>query len=62
MRALIILIQGSSRKEIAARLEISVHTVSGYCRELYDRFDVHSQGELIRRFSHGDGGDGGDVG
>ncbi len=56
------LIQGASGKEIAWHLGISIHTVSGYCKELFQRFLVHSQAELVCRFSHGDGGDLGAVG
>lgn len=52
-----LLIQGQSRKEIASELGISIHTVGGYCKELYEKFGVHSQTELVRRFAHGDGGD-----
>ncbi|MDF1737760.1 MAG: LuxR C-terminal-related transcriptional regulator [Verrucomicrobiales bacterium] len=52
-----LLLQGSSRKEIAAALSLSIHTVGDYVAELYRRFDVHSQTELVRRFLVGDGGD-----
>ncbi|WP_193213236.1 response regulator transcription factor [Luteolibacter marinus] len=52
-----LLIQGASRKEIASHLGISIHTVSGYCKELYAKFKVNSHAELVSRFSHGDGGD-----
>ena len=51
------LLVGQSRKEIAAGLELSIHTVGEYISEIYRRFDVHSQTELIRRFLVGDGGD-----
>lgn len=52
-----LLTHGQPRKEIATQLEISIHTVNEYVKELYARFDVHSQSELIRRFIDGDGGD-----
>jgi DNA-binding CsgD family transcriptional regulator len=52
-----LLLQGWSRKEIAYRLEISINTVSGYVKEVYRHFEVHSQSGLIRRFIEGDGGD-----
>lgn len=52
-----LLLQGETRKEIAYQLDISINTVSGYARDLYRRFEVHSQSELIRRFIEGDGGD-----
>lgn len=52
-----LLLQGAGRKEISASLDISPNTLSGYSKEIYKRFGVHSQVELIRRFSIGDGGD-----
>lgn len=51
------LIQGYGRKEIAGHLDLSVHTVNDYVAQVYSRFGVHSQAELIRRFLVGDGGD-----
>ncbi|NRB73695.1 MAG: helix-turn-helix transcriptional regulator [Verrucomicrobiales bacterium] len=51
------LLQGYSRKEIASHLNLSIHTVGEYVTELYKRFDVHSQTDLVRRFLAGDGGD-----
>ena len=51
------LIQGYGRKAIARHLDLSVHTVGDYVSQLYRRFGVHSQAELIRRFLVGDGGD-----
>ena len=52
-----LLLEGSSRKQIAAQMGITVNTLSGYVKDLYERFQVHSQTELIRRFVEGDGGD-----
>ncbi|PQJ28757.1 helix-turn-helix transcriptional regulator [Rubritalea profundi] len=52
-----LLLQGSSRKEMSTYLSISPNTLSGYSKEIYKRFNVHSQVELIRKFSIGDGGD-----
>lgn len=52
-----LLLQGHGRKQIATQLGISINTVNGYAKELYRRFGVHSQAELIRRFVEGDGGD-----
>ena len=52
-----LLLQGRGRKQIASELGISINTVNGYAKDLYRRFDVHSQSELIRRFVDGDGGD-----
>ncbi len=42
-----LLIQGQTRKAIAAKIELSVHTVNDYIKDIYDRFKVHSQSELI---------------
>lgn len=52
-----LLLQGQGRKAIADQIDISIHTLNDYVKELYRRFDVHSQAELIRRFVDGDGGD-----
>jgi DNA-binding CsgD family transcriptional regulator len=46
-----LLLRGLPRKEIADRMGISLHTVHGYARDLYGRFAVHSQAELICRLS-----------
>lgn len=54
---LALLLEGWARKEIANHLEISVHTVSGYIKELYSHYNVHSQKELMKYFQYGDGGD-----
>lgn len=43
------LIAGRARKEIAGRLGISPHTVSGYLKKLFRHFGVRSQTELLRR-------------
>ena len=51
------LLQSYSRKFIADHMGISIHTVSGYIKEIYRHFLVHSHAELLRRFFHGDGGD-----
>ena len=52
-----LLLQGRGRKQMALEIGISVHTLNGYVKDLYQRFGVHSQAELIRRFVDGDGGD-----
>ncbi len=52
-----LLLQGSTRKEIAATLSLSIHTVGDYIADIYKRFKVHSQTDLVRRFLIGDGGD-----
>ncbi len=52
-----LLLQGRQRKQIAEALALSVHTVNGYVKLIYETFDVHSHAEIIRRFHHGNGGD-----
>ena len=44
------LLEGDSEKEIAARLQVSPHTVHVYVKALYKRFQVSSRGELLARF------------
>lgn len=51
------LILGWNRKKIADHLKLSVHTVHGYVKGVFHHFGVHSQAELISRFSWGNGGD-----
>lgn len=51
------LLAGKSRKEIAADLGLSVHTLGDYIKSVYQCFGVRSHPELIRRFYVGDGGD-----
>jgi len=51
------LFRGMSRKDIAKHLGLSVNTVHGYIKLIFKHFDVHSQAELIARFSQGDGRD-----
>jgi len=45
-----LLLDGLGRKQIAANLEISENTVSGYCKEVYRYFSVNSQAELMHKF------------
>ncbi|MFT3991564.1 MAG: helix-turn-helix domain-containing protein [Luteolibacter sp.] len=52
-----LLCEGWPRKKIAAHLNISENTVHGYIKEVFRHFTVHSQSELIARFTKGDGGD-----
>jgi len=51
------LFQGYRRRQIAGHLGLSVHTVNGYVKEIYNHLSVRSQAELIARFQKGDGGD-----
>lgn len=55
---LIHLLSGASGKEIAARMEISTHTVADYTKALYRRFRVSGRVELLRKFMSGVSGDG----
>jgi DNA-binding CsgD family transcriptional regulator len=52
-----LLLQGYSRKVIAETMNISIHTVSGYVKDIYRFFSVNSHPELINRFFLGNGGD-----
>lgn len=40
---------GASEPEIAARLNLSVHTVHSHVKAIYSHFNVHSRAELIAR-------------
>ena len=51
------LCEGWNRKKIADQLGLSVNTVHGYTKVIFKHFGVHSQAELLSRFSKGDGGD-----
>jgi DNA-binding CsgD family transcriptional regulator len=44
------LLAGDSEKQIAARLQVSKHTVHIYVKSLYRRFGVCSRGELLAQF------------
>jgi DNA-binding CsgD family transcriptional regulator len=52
-----LLCEGWSRKKIATRLGLSENTVHGYAKTIFKHFCVHSQAELIARFTNGDGGE-----
>ncbi len=54
---LALLMDGQPPKRIAVHLDLSVHTVRGYIKEIYRHFGVGSRAELLRRFMVGDGGD-----
>jgi len=43
------LIRGSTYKEIASRLDISVHTVNNHIRRIYEKLRVTSRGEAVAR-------------
>lgn len=52
-----LLLDGRTRKEIAASLSLSEHTVAQYQKAVYSHFGVSSHTTLLRRFQMGDGGD-----
>ena len=51
------LCEGWPRKKIADHLGLSTNTIHGYSKVVFKHFGVHSQSELVARFSKGDGGD-----
>lgn len=51
------LLDGRTRKEMAASLSLSEYTIAQYQRAVYRHFGVRSQATLLRRFRMGDGGD-----
>jgi DNA-binding NarL/FixJ family response regulator len=44
-----LMVEGLSKKEIAARLEISFHTVDYFLRNIYSKLHVHSQAGAVAR-------------
>ena len=50
-----LVLEGHPRKEMAASLGISVHTLDGYVKDIFRHFRAHSQAELIARFRSGGG-------
>ena len=49
--------EGWSRKKIAEHLGLTTNTIHGYSKVIFKHFGVHSQAELLARFTLGDGGD-----
>lgn len=43
------LVNGLSEKEIAAKLDLSPHTIHNYVKALHQRFEVSSRGELLAK-------------
>jgi DNA-binding NarL/FixJ family response regulator len=43
------LLAGRSEKEIAAKLDLSRHTIHNYVKALHQRFEVSSRGELLAK-------------
>lgn len=52
-----LLLEGRTRKDIAATLSLTENTVATYQKSIYQHFAVNSQASLMHRFRHGDGGD-----
>lgn len=52
-----LLLDGRTRKEMAASLSLSEYTIAQYQRAVYRHFGVRSHATLLRRFQMGDGGD-----
>lgn len=52
-----LLLDGRSRKEMAASLSLSEYTIAQYQKAIYSHFGVRSHATLLRRFQMGDGGD-----
>lgn len=49
-QVLLHLVAGASEKQIARAMNVSVHTVHDYTKELHKRLGVTSRGELLNRF------------
>jgi DNA-binding NarL/FixJ family response regulator len=45
-----LLAQGFLYKEIADQLQLSVPTVNGYIRSIYEKFQVHSRSQAVAKF------------
>lgn len=50
---MLLLLSGSSRKQIASELAISTHTTNEYVADVYARLGVRSRAELMSRFIQG---------
>ena len=48
-----LLLEGHSRKIVADKLGLSIHTVSDYVKDIYATFGVQSHAELMYRFTAG---------
>ncbi len=49
-----LLLEGNSRKMVADQLNLSIHTVGDYVKDIYRTFGVQSHAELMLRFTRGD--------
>ncbi len=52
------LTQGFLFKEVADRLNISVHTVNTYVRRIYEKLHVQSRAQAVAKYSHAGDGEG----
>jgi DNA-binding NarL/FixJ family response regulator len=43
------LVDGLTNKEIASRLDLSIHTITGYLRSLFTKLNVHSRAAAVAR-------------
>lgn len=49
----LLLMGGDSRKQVAAKLKLSEHTIATYLKEIHRKFGVHSRAELLAQFIPG---------
>jgi DNA-binding CsgD family transcriptional regulator len=49
-QVMMFLMDGNSRKEIAAKMGLSPHTLTDYLKEIYRKFEVRSRAELLAKF------------
>lgn len=52
-QATLLLLGGDSRKQVAAKMNLSEHTVADYLKEIYRKFNVSSRAELLSKFIPG---------
>jgi DNA-binding CsgD family transcriptional regulator len=52
-QVLLFLLSGDSRKTIAAKLDLSEHTVGDYLKQIYKQFCVNTRSELLAQFISG---------
>ena len=50
MQVLGLLTEGLSEKQVAGKLDLSIHTVHGYIKKLYRHFEVSSRSELLAKW------------
>jgi DNA-binding CsgD family transcriptional regulator len=49
-QVMLLLLGGDSRKQVAAKLQLSEHTVADYLKEIYRKLGVSSRAELLAKF------------